>query len=142
MLDALSVSLHPAAVTGFFIYMLGAAVLLALFQFVYTRMTPHQEFALIRENNVAASIALSGTIIGFAIPAGQVIAYSSGLLDFVVWALIAGVVQLLGFGVTTQVIKNVPARIRRGDAATGIYVAAVAISLGLLNAACMTPPNI
>jgi putative membrane protein len=102
-------------------------------------MNPHQEFALIRDNNVAAAIALSGAIIGFAIPASNVIAYSISLLDFVVWALIAGVVQLAGFFVTSLVIKNVPARIQRGELATGIYVAAVAISIGMLNAACMTP---
>jgi putative membrane protein len=139
MLEALSLSLNQAAVLGFILYMLGGAIFLGAFQFIYTRMTPHQEFALIRDNNVAAAIALSGAIIGFAIPASNVIAYSISLLDFVVWALIAGVVQLAGFFVTSLVIKNVPARIQRGELATGIYVAAVAISIGMLNAACMTP---
>jgi putative membrane protein len=139
MLEALSISLNPAAVLGFLLYMLGGAVFLGAFQFIYTRMTPHKEFVLIRENNVAASIALSGAIIDFAIPASNVIAFSVSLLDFLVWALIAGVVQLAGFFVTSLVIKNVGTRIRNGELATGIYVAAVAISIGMLNAACMTP---
>jgi putative membrane protein len=139
MLEALYVSLNTTAVLGFLIYLLGAAIFLGLFQLIYTRMTPHKEFELIRENNVAAAIALGGAVIGFAIPASNVITYSVSLIDFVIWAAIAGVVQLLGFFVTSLVLKGVSARIQRGEVATGIYVAAVAISIGMLNAACMTP---
>jgi len=139
MLEALSISLNKAAVLGSVSYILGAALIFALFQFVYTRLTPHKEFELIRAGNVAAAIALGGAIIGFAIPASNVIAYSISLLDFVVWAVIAAFVQLLAFFVTSLVLKGASQRIRDGEIAAGIYVAAVAISVGMLNAACMTP---
>ncbi|MBA4359841.1 MAG: DUF350 domain-containing protein [Pseudomonas mandelii] len=139
MLEALSISLNKAAVFGFVSYILGAAVLFALFQFIYTRITPHKEFELIRSGNVAAAIALGGAIIGFAIPASNVIAYSISILDFVVWAVIAALVQLLAFLVTSLVLKGTSERIKKGEIAAGIYVAAVAISVGMLNAACMTP---
>ncbi|MBD9607374.1 putative membrane protein [Pseudomonas sp. PvR086] len=139
MLEALSISLNKAAVLGFVLYILGAAALFALFQFIYTRITPHREFELIRAGNVAAAIALGGAIIGFAIPASNVIAYSISILDFVVWAVIAAFVQLLAFLVTSLVLKGASERIKKGEIAAGIYVAAVAISVGMLNAACMTP---
>ncbi|QVW22765.1 DUF350 domain-containing protein [Pseudomonas hormoni] len=139
MLEALSISLNKAAVFGFVSYILGAAVLFALFQFIYTRLTPHKEFELIRSGNVAAAIALGGAIIGFAIPASNVIAYSISILDFVVWAVIAAFVQLLAFLMTSLVLKGTSERIKKGEIAAGIYVAAVAISVGMLNAACMTP---
>jgi putative membrane protein len=139
MLEALSISLNPAAVLGFLSYILGAALLFALFQFIYTRITPHKEFELIRSGNVAAAIALGGAIIGFAIPASNVIAYSISLLDFIVWAVIAAFVQLLAFLMTSLVLKGTSERIKKGEIAAGIYVAAVAISVGMLNAACMTP---
>ncbi|MEN2397301.1 DUF350 domain-containing protein [Pseudomonas halotolerans] len=139
MLEALSISLNKGAVLGFVLYILGAAVLFALYQFIYTRITPHKEFELIRSGNVAAAIALGGAIIGFAIPASNVIAYSISLLDFVVWAVIAAFVQLLAFLVTSLVLKGASERIKKGEIAAGIYIAAVAISVGMLNAACMTP---
>ncbi|KAB0501990.1 MULTISPECIES: DUF350 domain-containing protein [Pseudomonas] len=139
MLEALSISLNKAAVLGFVLYILGAAVLFALFQFIYTRITPHKEFELIRSGNVAAAIALGGAMIGFAIPASNVIAYSISILDFVVWAVIAAFVQLLAFLVTSLVLKGASERIKKGEIAAGIYIAAVAISVGMLNAACMTP---
>ncbi|AZE57715.1 putative membrane protein [Pseudomonas synxantha] len=141
MLEALSISLNKAAVFGFVLYILGAAVLFALFQFIYTRITPHKEFELIRAGNTSAAVALGGAIVGFAIPASNVIAYSVSLVDFVVWAVIAAVVQLLAFLLTSLVLKGTSERIKNGELAAGIYVAAVAISVGMLNAACMTPTS-
>ncbi len=141
MLEALSISLNNAAVLGFVLYILGAAVLFALFQFIYTRITPHKEFELIRAGNTSAAVALGGAIVGFAIPASNVIAYSINVLDFIVWAVIAAVVQLLAFLLTSLVLKGTSERIKKGELAAGIYVAAVAISVGMLNAACMTPTS-
>lgn len=141
MLEALQLSLNPAAVVGFIAYMLGAIALFVLFKVAYTRITPHREYQLIRDGNVAAAIALGGALIGFALPASNIIANSVGLLDFVVWAVIAGVVQLLAFFLVSLVLKDLPERIKQNDLASAIYVAAVSISIGMLNAACMTPAS-
>ncbi|BAP46242.1 DUF350 domain-containing protein [Pseudomonas sp. 21LCFQ02] len=141
MLDALRMSLDAQAVFGFILYILVAALLFAVFQFIYSRVTPHKEFVLIRDNNSAAALALGGSLIGFALPASNVIAYSINILDVVVWALIAAVVQLLAFGATSLVLKGLSARIAKGEMAAAIYAASVAVSVGMLNAACMTPSN-
>jgi putative membrane protein len=139
MLDMLRMSLNAQAVMSFVVYIVVAALLFGLFQFVYTRVTPHKEFALIREGNVAAAIALGGALVGFALPASNIIAYSVSVLDAVVWAVIAAAVQLLAFTVTSMVLKGLSARIAKGEVAAAIYAASVSISVGLLNSACMTP---
>ncbi|WP_175650219.1 DUF350 domain-containing protein [Pseudomonas sp. Marseille-P9899] len=139
MLEALRMSLNATAVFGFVLYIVVAVALFALFQFLYTRITPHKEFELIRENNPAAAIALGGSLIGFALPASNIISYSVSVVDFVVWVLIAAVVQLLAFVGTSLVLKGLAARIARGELAAAIYAASVAISVGFLNSACMTP---
>jgi putative membrane protein len=139
MFDALRLSLNSTAVFGFVLYISVAALLFALFQFIYTRLTPHREFDLIRGNNPAAAIALGGSLIGFALPASSIISYSVSVLDFVVWVVIAAVVQLLAFFVTSRVLKDLSARIARGEMAAAIYAASVAVSVGFLNSACMTP---
>lgn len=139
MIDALRMSLNATAVFGFILYILVAAVLFALFQFIYSRVTPHKEFVLIRDNNSAAALALGGSLIGFALPASNIISYSISILDVIVWALIAAVVQLAAFGVASLVLKGLSSRIAKGEMASAIYSASVAISVGLLNAACMTP---
>ncbi|MFD2645164.1 DUF350 domain-containing protein [Pseudomonas japonica] len=139
MLEALRLSLDATAVFGFVLYIVVALALFALFQFLYTLITPHKEFDQIRQNNPAAAIALGGSLIGFALPASNVIAYSISVVDVVVWALIAAVVQLLAFVGTSLVLKGLAKRIVEGELAAAIYAAAVAISVGFLNSACMTP---
>jgi putative membrane protein len=139
MLDALRMSLSFQSVLSFLVYIIVAAVLFALFQMAYTRLTPHKEFVQIREGNVAAAVALGGALIGFALPASNVIAYSISVLDVVIWAVIAAFVQLLAFTATSMVLKDLSARITRGELAAAIYAASVSISVGFLNSACMTP---
>ncbi|KGF62375.1 MULTISPECIES: DUF350 domain-containing protein [Pseudomonas] len=139
MLDALRMSLNFQSVLSFLVYIIVAAVLFALFQMAYTRLTPHKEFVQIREGNVAAAVALGGALIGFALPASNVIAYSISVLDVVIWAVIAAFVQLLAFTATSMVLKDLSARITRGELAAAIYAASVSISVGFLNSACMTP---
>ncbi|MFK7604929.1 MULTISPECIES: DUF350 domain-containing protein [unclassified Pseudomonas] len=139
MFDALRQSLNATAVSSFALYILVAAIVFALFQFIYTRMTPHREFELIRANNPAAAIALGGALIGFALPAGNIISHSVSILDFIVWVTIAAGIQLLAFIATSLVVKNLSSRIVNGEQAAAIYTAAIAISVGFLNAACMTP---
>ncbi len=138
-MDALKMSLPADAVLGFLFYMAGAAVLFALYAFIYTRLTPYNEFALIREGNSAAAIALGGALLGFAIPVSGAISHSISLLDFLLWSVIAGAVQLLAFVVVSVVVKGMDERIRRQENAAAILLAAVAIGIGMLNAACMNP---
>lgn len=139
MLDALRLSLNPHALIAFLVYIAVAAILFGLFQLVYTRLTPHKEFVLIREGNVAAAVALGGALIGFALPFSNIITYSVSVLDAVVWAVIASGVQLLAFCATSLILKGLSGRIARGELASSVYAASVAIGVGLLNAACMTP---
>lgn len=139
MLEALRMSVSFQSLLSFVVYIIVAGGLFALFQMAYTRLTPHKEFAQIREGNVAAAVALGGALIGFALPASNVITYSISVLDVVIWAVIAAVVQLLAFTATSMVLKDLSARITRGELAAAIYTASVSISVGFLNSACMTP---
>ncbi|QXI31656.1 MULTISPECIES: DUF350 domain-containing protein [Pseudomonas] len=140
MVDAVRMSLHLDAVMGFVLYLLVALLVFGLYACLYTWMTPHKEWTLIRAGNVAAATALGGALIGFAIPAASAIAHSVSLVDFLVWALIALVAQLLAFGLVSLLIRGLSARIAKGELAAAILSAAISISVGLLNAACMTPP--
>lgn len=137
--EAIRFSLQPQALIGFGLYIIGAMLAMWLFVFLYTRITPHNEFALIRSGNTAAAIALGGSVIGFALPINNLITYSASILDFAIWALIAMVVQLVMFGLTSLVLRKLSTRIERDEVSAGIFVASASIAAGLLNSACMVP---
>jgi putative membrane protein len=123
---------------SFLAYFAVATALLVAFAFIYSWVTPHHEFELIRANNVSAALAFGGAVIGFALPLSSAIRHSLSLLDCAIWGVVALAVQVLTFVAMRVVIPQLPERITRGELAAGVLSAAVAIAVGQINAACMT----
>ena len=60
-------------------------------------------------------------------------------MEFAAWATLAGVIQIGVFVVISRLaFRNLATRIEAGEIAAAIYLAAISICVGLLNAACMT----
>lgn len=123
---------------AFVIYLAAALALLAIFLFIYIRITPYREMELIRAGNLAAAISLSGAMIGFIIPLTKAIAQSGSLIDMLLWAGIALVVQLLAYAVVRMIIPGIAKDIPEGKVAQGVFLGALSLATGLLNSACMT----
>jgi len=125
---------------GHFLIAFGlACAFLILFKLIYQMVTPYQERTLIRDGNVAAAITFGGAIIGFALPVASALSQTVNMFEFAAWALLAGVIQILAFLIVRIiVVKDLHTRIERGEVAMAIYLAAVAIAVGLINAASMT----
>ena len=123
---------------AFLAYFAVAIALLALFLLVYLNVTPYHEVALIRGGNSAAAVSLSGALLGFAMPVANVIAHSDTLLDLASWGAIAGVVQILAYLVARLALPQLDQDIPAGKTAPAIFLAVLSLSVGLINAACMT----
>lgn len=136
MVDSALYSL--TGVPYFLLYFGLAMVWLLVFAWIYSSITPHHEFDLIRANNSAAAVAFGGALIGFSIPLASAIAHSVSLLDCAIWGAIALVVQVLTFFVVRLVLTQLPERIQKGELAAGIFSAACSIAVGMLNAASMS----
>lgn len=127
-----------AGLPAFLSYFAAAIGLLALFLSAYIFITPYREIALIREGNPAAAASLSGAILGFALPLASAITHSVGLLDMAVWGLIALLVQLLVYLAARLLLPDLARDIPAGKIATGVFLGALSLAIGVLNAACMT----
>lgn len=123
---------------AFFSYFAIAIVLMIVFCYVYTLITPHHEFTLIKENKAAAATAFGGSLIGFALPLHATISHAVNLVDLTLWGVVALIVQLATFYGIRLFLRDLPERIARDELAAGIFVATVSIAVGLLNAASMT----
>lgn len=125
---------------GHFVLAFGVAcLLLAVFKRLYQMSTPHDEAGLIAQGNVAAAVALGGAIVGFALPLASALTQTADPVEFVAWAILAGIVQVLASLVVRRfVVRDMTARIEAGNVASGTYLAATSIGVGLLNAASMT----
>ncbi len=122
----------------FFAYMATAVVLTLIYVAIYMAVTPHPEIKLIRENNMAASLAFAGSLIGFCLPLASAIANSVALVDCVVWGVIALAVQIAIFFLVRLPIPKISERIEKGETASGLWLGASSLAGGVLNAAGMT----
>jgi putative membrane protein len=130
---------HSISTLPSFLAYLGLAlVILALFLRIYVWATPYREIALIREGNLAAAVSLSGALIGFALPVADVIRNSKDLVDLAVWAVVACVVQLLTYLAARFTLPHLAQDIPGGKVASGLFLAALSVGVGLINAACMS----
>lgn len=127
-----------AMLPAFLAYFAVGAVLLAGFLLIYLNITPYDEITLIRQGNTAAAVSLCGAMFGFVLPVANVIAHSDGLLDLAVWGLIAGVIQLVTYLLARLTLPHIVADIPAGRMAPAVFLAGLSLTVGLLNAACMT----
>lgn len=118
---------------------LAAGGFLLMFKALYQISTPHKEGALIRAGNSAAAVALGGALLGYVIPLASALTQTGSLLEFVAWAALAGLIQITAFALVRRlVLPDISARIERGEVAAALYLMSISVSVGVLNAACMT----
>jgi putative membrane protein len=129
-----------AGLGNFALYFGLSIVLMFVFKIVYTFVTPHDEWKLVKEQqNVAAAIGFGGAIIGFCLALSGALSNSEFLVDFLIWGLVALVAQSLAFALLRfTFMPKIAERIANNEISAGVMLAAVSISVGLLNAACMT----
>ncbi|HEV7310319.1 DUF350 domain-containing protein [Ensifer sp.] len=110
----------------------------AVFAGVYTLLTPHDEVRLIRSGNSAAATAFLGALLGFSLPLASAAANSVSIVDYIIWAIIGTVIQVLAFFIARATMPGLHEKITRSDMAAGLWGGGIALAIGILNAACMT----
>lgn len=126
------------AITNYVIHLLLASVLIAVFFRIYTAITPYDEVLLIRQGNNAAMLSLGGALIGFSLTLASSIIHTADYREFVAWALCAMVVQVLVYGVTAKLLHMSKDHIDSGNTAFGGLMGAISLSIGAINAACIS----
>lgn len=119
-------------------YFATAILAVAVFVAIYVMVTPHHEFRLIRQGNAAAAISLGGAILGYTVPLAKAVSQSTGIFDMLLWSGVALVAQLVAYGITRLTLPQLSSDVNEGKTASGIFLAAIAVAIGLLNAAAMT----
>jgi putative membrane protein len=126
------------ALANYLIYLALAGMLLTVFFVIYTRVTPFNEVLLIRQGNTAAAFSLGGAILGFSLTVVSAIMHTTGYMQFIAWAAAALVVQLLAYLVMERCMSMSKEHIESGNVAFGGLLGAISISVGAINAACIS----
>ena len=125
-------------ILNYLIHLLLAAALLIVFFVIYTRVTPYNEVLLIRQGNQAAALSLGGALLGFSATIASSLMHTADYQQFFAWAFGAMVVQLLAYVVTTRLLRMSKDQIESNNSAFGGLLAAISLSIGAINAACIS----
>lgn len=136
MLNEATTSL--SGLPSFAAYLALALTLAVIFGLLYTSITPHREWQLMRAGVASAAISFAGALLGFIMPLAGVIAHSASIIDCAIWGGIALFIQLLAFFLANLCLPKLGTRIENNDMAAATFSAVCAIALGMLNAACMS----
>ncbi|AXX88768.1 DUF350 domain-containing protein [Arcobacter suis] len=126
---------------GFISFFLTALALVVVFLYLYALVTPYDDYKLIFEdNNIAAALGFGGAIIGVSIPLYSALVNSVSYTDFVIWGVIAILIQLIFALVVTRISGkySLESKISQGVVPVGILMAFLSICIGLLNAGSMS----
>jgi putative membrane protein len=124
---------------AFLVAFVAAGLFTIAFKVIYQLATPYNERVLIRDGNVAAAITLGAALLGYILPLASALEHTVSLAEFAVWALLAGVIQIVAFTIVrVAVMRDFSDRIVRGELAAAIYMGSISLGVGLLNAACMS----
>ncbi|EFB6065639.1 DUF2491 family protein [Escherichia coli] len=118
-------------------FFIGVAMVI-IFLFIYSKITPHNEWQLIKNNNTAASLAFSGTLLGYVIPLSSATINAVSIPDYFAWGGIALVIQLLVFAGVRLYMPALSEKIINHNTAAGMFMGTAALAGGIFNAACMT----
>ena len=129
-----------AGLANFALYFAASIALLFIFKILYAFVTPHDEWKLVKEDkNLAAAVGFGGAMIGFSIALAGAATNSLSIVDFVVWGVVAIIAQSLAFALLRfTFMPKIAERINQNEVSAGAMLAAMSVSVGLLNAACMS----
>ena len=127
-----------AGLPAFLAYFCVSLVIVVGYLYLYTRITPLDEFELIRKNVPGAAISLGLSLLGFSLPVASAIAHAVNIVDCIIWSLIALCVQLVVFFIARIPVPDLSQRIAAGELAPAIWLGLASLAAGVLSAASMS----
>ncbi|MDB4872633.1 MAG: uncharacterized protein JWL97_3637 [Gemmatimonadales bacterium] len=126
------------AILAYLLHLLTAVAMVLAFFVIYTRLTPFDEVALIRAGNQAAAFSLGGTLIGFSVTLASALWHTADYYQFLGWGAGGMLVQVVVFVLATRLLKMSKDQIEANNKAFGGLLGAIALSIGLINAGCIS----
>ena len=95
-----------SAIVNYATHLIASGILLGIFFVIYTKVTPFDELALIHAGKGAAALSLGGALIGFSLTLGSAIVHNATLVEVVMWAVAAMIVQIIVYTIASRMMHG------------------------------------
>lgn len=122
----------------FLIYLAVSLVLFLIGTYIFKLVTPYSERDQIRQGNTAVALKLLGKMAGLVVVLQSAVLHSINLVDLIIWAFIAIIVQIVLHLVIEFVFTrntNLAKEVEKGNVAVGLLLGGVSVLVGLIVAA-------
>ncbi|MFV8830367.1 DUF350 domain-containing protein [Alkalihalobacterium sp. APHAB7] len=122
----------------FLIYLAVSLVLFIMGTYIFKLITPYSERDQIRSGNSAVALKLLGKMAGLVVVLQSAVLHAINLVDLVIWAFIAIIVQIVLHIVIEYVFTrntNLAKEVENGNVAVGLFLGGVSVLVGLIVAA-------
>jgi putative membrane protein len=104
---------------------------------IYSLVTPVRELKLIGQGNRAAACSLGGAAMGLAIVIGACSTITDVPRELAVWAGLGALFQIIAFVVAALILPGFRKGITEDKTSYGIFLGAVSVAIGVLNAGAL-----
>ena len=119
------------------LHVLAGLILFAIACSAYAFLSPHQEVRRVREGEAAAAVSFAGVLVALAIPLAAAMIASRSLLELLLWAVAVLALALLAFRLVDLALAGLPQRMRNGEVAAAVLMAAAKLAVALILAAAV-----
>ena len=123
---------------AYLMHLFSGFALLGAFFWIYIRFTPFHEIQLIRQGNIAAALSLAGATIGFCLTLVGSIFLNNTFAMFLIWGFFAMTVQLITYMLLERALPQIRTAISENNTAMGALMGIVSLTVGMINAACLS----
>lgn len=109
-------------------YLTAVTFIFVVALYLYVKLTPHNEFELVSQGNMAAAIHLSSLIIALSLPLAACLIYKVSIVDVLMWGTLSVAMQLFLFRMTDLIFRGIPDLIARDVAAPALVLASIKIA--------------
>ncbi|GAE33692.1 DUF350 domain-containing protein [Halalkalibacter akibai] len=122
----------------FLIYLTVSLLLFVIGTYIFKLLTPYSERAQIKNGNTAVALKLLGKMAGLVVVLQSAVRHSINLVDLIVWAFIAIIIQIVLHLVIEYVLTrntSLAKEVEGGNVAVGLFLGGVSVLVGLIVAA-------
>lgn len=134
----MDLTFYLQTIDHFLIYLATSLVLFVIGTYIFKWITPYSERDQIRNGNTAVALKLLGKMGGLVVVLQSAVRHSINLVDLVIWAFIAIIVQIVLHLVIEYVFTrntNLAKEVEKGNVAVGLFLGGVSVLVGLIVAA-------
>ena len=126
------IDIQEVLLTIYYFLVLGVVSIVCMW--IFEKITPYNDFELIRNGNSAVAIQFAGKILGITYIMSTAVDTNNSLLGAAIWGIIGFILMIIGYFIFEMATPKLEVRkeIEKGKVSVGIIAAAISLAIAFI----------